>query len=266
MSFKNGNVNRHLGGKKAARTRAHNDHIRQFGFPDYNEKVPVQQRAAPTTKVASPIQPTRSIIHGKITCDICRQPIDWFGFNAHYNLKHIAGKSNGGRVDKNSAANKPAKGEIRAKDKPAPTPAANNNNTTAKPALHQNCVSSAKYKLGDQVMLNVHQQSKIRTNIIQREILGVLPMPSGYFYKLANGTNTTGNSYHYYSERRITLIEPIATPVAEAPAISLPTPIHIPKPRPKIIEFPFANVRTRRHNIHPRLSNNKLCRSRATIR
>ncbi len=263
MTYKNpGSVNRHLGGRKAARTRDTNDHIRQFGYPTYNDSDAQQKRMSrPLRKESRAIQPTPKIVNGKQICPVCQEPVSIWGFSAHYNMKHTARNIFGGTVNDNPAANKPTTG-IRANEEPAPTIPTNNNNITSQSAPHQNCVKTQKFKTGDQVMLNGFRKCTIRGDSLQREIVGAVKMSSGWFYKVTTGTNTTGNSYHCYPEKRLTMIDSIGAghpspnnEVAAAP----PTPS--PNPQPTILAFPFPNIRTRRYTKHQK-STRLSCRKR----
>lgn len=250
MAYKNpGSVRRHLGGKQAARTRMMNDHYRQFGYPTYDDREAEQKRITrPIHKSSRAIQPAPIIINGKQVCPVCQEHVNIWGFGAHYNMTHIAKNSTGGTVNDTSTANKPAK-VIRANE-PAPTIPTNNNNTTTQPAPHKRDVRFPKFEAGEQVMLNGFKECKIRTTSLKREILDIKSMTFEYFYKLANGTNSKGNSYHWYPESRLTMIVPVG---AQHDAPHHITTLAQPHDKPKILAFPFPNVRTRRYNIHSRL-------------
>lgn len=252
MTSNPGNVNRHLGGRKAARTRATNDHHRQFGYPTYDDSDAWQKRLTrPIRKSSRAIQPTPKIVNGKQACPVCDELVSVWGFGAHYNMKHTA-KTSGGIANVDPATNKPSTG-IRANDEPVPTIPTNNNNTTTLSAQHQNCVNPPKFETGDRVMLNGFGKCTIRTSSVERKIVDVIKMPAGWFYKATNGTNTKGNSYHCYPERRLTMVEPTQQVVPDTIPSTAPSPA---TPRSKSFAYPFPNVRTRRYNLHPELRAN----------
>ena len=269
MTFKNGNVNRHLGGRKAARTRLTNDHIRRFGHPTYDDNEAEQKRLArPLHKSSRGINPTPKIVNGKQICPVCNEPVSIWGFSAHFNMKHTARNTTGGTANDNPAENKPTT-VISTNEGSTPAIPTNNNNITSQPAPHQNAIRYVrlpKFRTGDKVLLNGFKKCSIRVDSLEREILDIRSMTFCYFYKLANGTNTTGSSYHWYEESRLTLVVSVgakhASPNNEV-AASTPTPS--PNPQPTILAFPFPNIRTRRYNRHPRLQN-KLTRQSTKIR
>ena len=104
-----------------------------------------------------------------------------------------------------------------------------------------------KFKTGDVVWIRGYGSCTIKTDRVQRTIIEVKIMTSGsIYYQASNGTNSKGQSIHYYPEKDLTLI---------SPAI----------PSPKIITLQQPTVRHRKYRNHPKLIANKLCRSRKDI-
>lgn len=171
-----GSVNRHLGGKIAARTRRRNDFINTFGadmLPGHKEHPKniingkAQFYGKPTPLSTPPIFGTAR----KFVCPNCLDKMNW-SFKEEHQLFQC----------KNLKSAIPA----------SPT---------------------TKFTIGSIVWVNGYGDCAIKTNRVQRTITGKCTLESGVFYKVPIGTNSTGGiTYHHYPESRLTLIAPGTPP------------------------------------------------------